>query len=174
MTREALAPRLGPNGLPPGAANLDDAVQPTWLLCRAGTMLCALPIEQVIEIMRVLPLEPIAGAPDYVRGLSIIRGAPVPVVDVGLIVGGEVTRSSRLVAVRVATRTVALAVDTVLGISQIAADVLDAMPPLLQEAAADTIAAIGARDADFIVVLRSGRLIPEDVFALLDAEGVTP
>jgi len=146
---------------------------PTWLLCRAGTVLCALPTEHVIEIMRMLPVEQIAGAPDYVCGISIVRGAPVPVVDVGLIVGGRRAPFTRLVAIRVATRTVALAVDAVVGIARIALDALGRLPPLLGEAAADTVGDIGARDAELLVFLRAGRLVPEDVLALVDTEGAT-
>jgi chemotaxis signal transduction protein len=95
-------------------------------------------------------------------------------VDIGLIVGGQAAQSSRLVAIKVATRTIALAVDTVEGIGALAPEALDEMPPLLHEAAADTIGAIGARDSDFLVVLRAGRLVPEHVLADLDAAGATP
>jgi purine-binding chemotaxis protein CheW len=31
--------------------------------------------------MRPLPIKPIAGTPGFVRGVSIIRGAPTPVID---------------------------------------------------------------------------------------------
>src|ERR1700730_3622060 len=157
------APGFGPNRLPPPATDVPDGDGASFLLCRAGTILCALPTEHVTEIMRPLPLERLAGAPDYVRGLSIVRGAPVPVVDVGLIVGGRPTQCLRLVAVRAASRAIALAVDAVLGITAIDADALAEMPLLLAEAAGDTIGAIGARDADFLVLLRTGRLLPEDL-----------
>jgi purine-binding chemotaxis protein CheW len=131
-------------------------------------MLCALPIEHAIEIMRALPVEQLAGAPPYVRGLSIIRGAPTPIVDVGLVVGGALTHAARLVAVRAAQRTIALAVDEVIGITAIAADDLGQLPPLLSDAATDTVAAIAARDGELLVFLRTGRLVPDDVFARLD------
>src|ERR1700726_254760 len=89
----------------------------TWLLCRAGTQLCALPLEHVVEIMRGLPAEPVAGAAPYVRGLSVIRGAPVPVIDAGLLVGQYATENAQLVTIRVEGRTIALAVQSVLGLS---------------------------------------------------------
>ena len=68
-----------------------------------------------IEIMRMLPVEPVTGAPTYVRGLSIIRGAPVPVVDLGVIVSGEPCHAARLVTVKSAARIVALAVEAIVG-----------------------------------------------------------
>lgn len=173
MTREATAGRPGRTRSASRANGADAAARRSWLLCRTGTILSALPIEHVIEIMRMLPLEQLAGAPRYVRGVSIIRGAPVPVVDVGLIIGGEIVPSTRLVAIRAARRTIALAVDEVIGITGIAADAFGRLPPLLQQAAADTVSAIGALDSELLVFLRTGRLVPEDVLAKLDAEGAT-
>jgi hypothetical protein len=51
---------------PDGGAHGGEAI---WLLCRAGSFLCALRLADVVEIMRVLRIEPIAGAPPFVRGL---------------------------------------------------------------------------------------------------------
>src|SRR5580704_10406648 len=92
------------------------APRTSWLICRAGIHRCALPLEHVIEIMRALPIEAVAGAPAYVRGLCIIRGAAVPVLDTGLLVGAEASPCRRLIAVRAGGRTVALTAETVLGI----------------------------------------------------------
>src|ERR1700733_14675484 len=95
------------------------------LLFRVRARLCALPLAHVVETMRPLPVEAMAGAPRCVRGLAIIRGAPIPVVDVAELLGeGSVqtdtgTRSqpaARFVAVKVADRGIALAVDGVLGV----------------------------------------------------------
>jgi purine-binding chemotaxis protein CheW len=173
MIGDATAVRFGRNRSAPRANGGDEASRTSWLLCRAGTILGALPIEHVVEIMRPLPIEQITGAPEYVRGLSVIRGAPVPVIDVGLLLGGAITSCTRLVAIKAATRTIALAVDEVIGITGIAADALGQLPPLLRDAATDAIAAIGALDSELIVFLRTGRLVPEDVFARLDAHGAT-
>jgi purine-binding chemotaxis protein CheW len=140
------------------------------LLCRAGAVVCLLPIEQVVEIMRLLPIERIAGASEHVLGLSVIRGAPVPVVDLGLVVADRPAPCTRLVTVRTATGTVALAVEAVLGVTAIA-DAFNQLPPLLRDAAADTVSAIGARDSELILFLRTGRLVPEEVLARLEAGG---
>jgi purine-binding chemotaxis protein CheW len=139
----------------------------SWLLCRAASTLCALPVEQVLEVMRVLPLEPFAAAPRYVLGLSIIRGVPVPVVDFGLIVGNVATKAARLVTIKTAGRIVALAMKGVIGITEIGTAAFDQLPPLLQDAAADTIAGIGARDSGLLIFLRAGRIVPEQMFDAL-------
>jgi purine-binding chemotaxis protein CheW len=146
----------------------------SWLICRAGRLLCALPIEHVLEIMRVLPVNPLAGAPDYVRGLCIVRGSPVPVVDAGLVIGNEATEPTRLVAIKAAHRIIALAVAEVVGITTTANDAADELPPLIRDAASETITAIGARDAELLVFLKSGRLAPDDVLARIEGTGAAP
>jgi len=140
-----------------------ESARATWLLCRAGAHLCAIPIEHVIETMRAQPIEPIAGAPPYVLGLSLIRGAPTPVVDTGLLIGGTTTRRERFITVKSGERTIALLAEAVVGISAIALDKLGQLPPLLGDAAAKTIEAVGTRDAELLFFLRTARLVPEDL-----------
>lgn len=118
--------------------------------------------------MRMLPIEAVAGAPDYVHGLSIVRGVPVPVVNAGMVMGHEASEPTRLIALKAAARIIALAVDEVIGITPIAADAFGELPPLLRDAATDAIAAIGARDRDLLVFLRAGRLVPDGVLAHLN------
>jgi purine-binding chemotaxis protein CheW len=151
------------SGTPRGGAG----TQASWLLCRAGTMSCALPVDQVLEIMRVLPLEPFAAAPQYVLGLSIIRGAPVPVVDIGLLLGCAAAQATRLVTVEAGGRTIALAMRSVVGITEFGAAAFEQLPPLLQDAGADAIAAVGARDCELLIFLRASRMVPEQVFDAL-------
>jgi purine-binding chemotaxis protein CheW len=141
--------------------------QASWLLCRAGTMLCALPVDQVLEIMRSLPLEPFAAAPQYVLGLSIIHGAPVPVVDIGRLLGCAAAQPTRLVTVEAGGRTIALAMRSVIGITEFGAAAFEQLPPLLQDAGADAVAAVGARDSELLIFLRASRMVPEQVFDAL-------
>jgi purine-binding chemotaxis protein CheW len=140
------------------------------LLCRAGNHLCAIPIEHVIEVLRVLPIEPVSGAPPYVLGLCIIRGSAVPVVDAGLLIGGQTTKSERLIAIRAGDRTIALAAEAVLGIAAIRAETFNKLPPLLRKAAGETIASIGVLDSELLLLLRTARIVPADLLDHLDRE----
>jgi purine-binding chemotaxis protein CheW len=168
---DATAARLGQNRAALFGIGAAQESRLAWLLCRAGAVVCALAVEHVVEIMRLLPIERIAGAPKYVRGLSVIRGTPVPVVDLGLIISDRAPPATRLIAVRTATRTLALAVEAVTGISSVAADGFAQLPPLLRDAAADTVSAIAARDGELIIFLRAARLVPEQVLAQIDGGG---
>lgn len=138
------------------------------LLCRVGDLLCALPLEHVEETMRPLPVEAIAGAPSFVRGLAVVRGAPIPVVDAASLISGVASHPTRFVTVKTGSRRIALAVDAVVGVVEIPPSSLDAFPLLFQDASLDVISAIGTLDAELLVVLRSTCLIPEELWAVLE------
>ncbi|HWZ42127.1 MAG TPA: chemotaxis protein CheW [Candidatus Saccharimonadales bacterium] len=131
--------------------------------------LCAVPLLNVVEIMRPLAIEAIAGAPLFVRGVAIIRGVPTPVVDLGVLLGaadgvtgGGIT--ARFVTLHLGERQATLFVDAVCGVRELDALTILELPPLLQGASSDFIEAIGTLDTQMLVVLRSGWLIPEAVW----------
>lgn len=141
-----------------------------WLLCRAGARLCALPLETVIEVMRLLPVEPLAGSPPFVLGLCIHRGGPVPVVDAGLLFGEQTAPPDRLVAIRAGSRVIGLAFTAVIGLRPIATNVAADLPPLLREAAGDVISAIATLDAELLHVLNIARMASASAFEGAAAE----
>src|SRR5882672_3992520 len=100
------------------------------LLCRARSHVCALPLQYVLETMRPLPIEPFGGAPEFVVGISRIRGAHVPVVDLGQVLGRtEPSAASRFVLLRCESRTVALQVEGVLGVATLSREQVRDLPP---------------------------------------------
>lgn len=143
----------------------------SWLLCRVGKRRCAVPLDYVSETMRIQAVMPLADAAGLAVGASIIRGTPVPVVDVGMLFGELPAARARLVAIDVGGRLVALAVDDVLGVGEIADDMLRAVPPLLSEAAADVVRSIGILDGEFLLCLEASRLIPDVALEASDPGG---
>jgi purine-binding chemotaxis protein CheW len=131
-----------------------------YLVCRVRRVLAGLPLEFVVETMRPLPVAPVADAPDFVTGLSIVRGEPTPVVDAGSLLGfpGEAS-PSRFVTVRAGERVVALAVEEVLDVRELAAETFTALPPLVADSG--VMSAVGALDAELLVALRALRAIPD-------------
>jgi purine-binding chemotaxis protein CheW len=143
------------------------------LVTRVGNLACALPIEHVIEIMRPLPIEPIARPSDHpvlvmIEGLAMIRGVPVPVIDVRRLLGATGERATRVVVIRVQDRQLAMLVDEVCGVQHIEQEQLARLPPLLGGVNRDSISAIGARDAALLIVLDAARVVPEDSWRALD------
>lgn len=144
------------------------------LIVRTGTRRCALRASHVIEIMRPLPMEPFANSPGFVLGLAVIRGVPVPVVDLaGLLGGGKSGGASgitRFVSLRVDKRCVALAVEEVIDLRTLDASRLEDMPPLLADKSG-AMDAVGILDAQLLLLLGAARMIPEESWAMLERSG---
>lgn len=114
--------------------------------------------------MRPLPTEAVQGAVKAALGIAIIRGEPIPVVDLGALFGERAGEPTRFVTVR-AGGVIALAVEAVIGIRRLPRETLQALPPLLADAATGAIAAIAARDQELVLLLHSTHLVPDDVAA---------
>lgn len=134
------------------------------LLVHAGARACLLPLADVVETMRSRPIEPLAASLPFIVGVSIVRGAAVPVVDLAAVIGATDPRApTRFVTIRLGDRVVALSVDEVVGVRDLARASMDEMPPLLRGANADVIQAIATLDAKLLVVLHSSRILPDEV-----------
>ncbi len=138
-----------------------EPLQGSWLLCRVGRFLCGLPLETVVECLRPLPIECLAEAPRAVQGLCVIRGQPVPVVDIGELIGEPSSRPQRMITLHIGPRRVALLADSVIGVRALDPQSVDTLAPLLQEAADECVSAIGALDSELLLILRAARLVPE-------------
>jgi purine-binding chemotaxis protein CheW len=146
-----------------GGGDVDYAASQT-LICSAGRTLCSLPLAAVVETFRPLPIERVPGALDFMLGLSIVRGEPVPVVDLSRLLSGQPATPTRFVIVKAAERRVALAVDSVVGIRPISAERMQHLPPLLRDADSGVVSAIGTLDNALFLMLQASRIVPENFF----------
>lgn len=145
-----------------------------YLICRVGQQLHAIPIEHVVEIMRALPIEPVANAPSYIRGVCIVRGNPTPVIDTGLLVGGQQTNSRRLVEIKTEKRLIVLLVEDVLGIRLLQDGRYKELPPLLRDVASETVAGIGMLDAALLLILNVTKVVSEELFQEIEQAEARP
>jgi purine-binding chemotaxis protein CheW len=139
------------------------------LIVEAQAAACALPLTHVFETMRPLPIEPIACALSFVRGISLIRGAPTPVVDLGNLLGTSDGDPGRFVTLRLGHRQVALAVDAVRGVRVLDALTLQKLPPLLDGVSKEIVEAIGVLDEQMLIVLQAGWQLPDEVWQAVAA-----
>jgi purine-binding chemotaxis protein CheW len=135
------------------------------LVFRAGSLLCALPLDDVIETMRPLAVRPLAGTPPYVRGVTIMRGVPTPVIDVARLVGGEPGEAERFLAVRTERGPVAFATGPIVGIRNASAGGPAQHPALLGGTTGRLVAGVAMLDTEPLLLLQSMRVVPEDVWA---------
>jgi purine-binding chemotaxis protein CheW len=154
---------------PGQTASLAESADTAALVFRAGSMLCALRLDDVIETMRPLGTRPLAGTPAFVRGVSVVRGVPTPVVDVARLLGGERAELSRFIAVRTERGPVVFATGAVLGI-RITAPVEGSGHPGLLGAAGRLVAGVGTLDGEPLLLLQSMRVIPDEVWAAAAGE----
>lgn len=150
-----------------------DPLRSSCLLVRAGPRICALPVEQVIETMRPLPVTPLPGLPVSVQGAAVIRGAAVPVVDVDALLGGTASDRARFVLVRCGARAAALAVDAVLGVAPVDGSAPRAIA-LLQAATAGAVEALGALDRELLLVLAAARVVPDGAWRAIGSGAERP
>lgn len=130
---------------------------------------CAFPLSEVIEIMRPLPVEPLANAPDWIQGVARIRGAAVPVVRLAALFQADSNDVplTRFVTLRVGPRCIALGVQSVIGIIDLSDCGLENLPSLLKSAQTDVIRTLGTLDADFLVMLNTACLVPDSVWQVM-------
>jgi purine-binding chemotaxis protein CheW len=149
-----------------GATTPDQA-----LIVTTGSCACAIPAYDVVETMRPLPIESIAGMPAFVRGVSVIRGIPIPVLDLGALlqIGDRRDTCGRFVTVKIGERRAALAVDGVIGLRILDPARMGELPSLLRAPESHVIDAIGTSDAQLLVLLRSMRIVPDEVWTALEA-----
>ncbi len=141
------------------------------LVVRAGGSFLAIPMENVLETMRPLPLEHLSGLPSFVCGLSIIRGEPVPVLDT--LLASQVERIERLVLLRIGERRIAIRVEAVIGVRKIDTFLFQDLPPLLGKANREFVSSLGTLDQKLFMMLDTARIVPEDVWGKLNEGGST-
>ena len=141
------------------------------LVVMVGATACAFPLHHVAETMRPLPIKAVAGTPGFVRGVSVIRGTPTPVVDLKALLENSENSPSygRFVTLKLDDRRVAIGVDSVVGLRNLDSAQLGALPPLLRDVTADLIESFGTRDAQLLLVLRAARIVPDEVWTTLAA-----
>jgi len=134
------------------------------LLFRMQTVVCAMPISHVSEILRPLPYETFKDLPPFISGVSVIRGTPLPVLNLNYLLGHEEKNShmQRFIIIRNEDTHLACLVDEVIGIENIEAKTITEAPPLLRNTHADLISAMGVLDQKFLLVLQTLIDLPQE------------
>ncbi len=119
------------SGAPSGASSLG-------LGCfEVAGRIYALDVAQLREVVRFQPVTPLPGAPALIEGVIDLRGAIVPVLDLGRVLCGEPVRRearARIVVAELDGLVVGLIVDSAAGVVAIEADALGDPPALAVQA----------------------------------------
>ncbi len=136
------------------------AATESLVVCSAGGLTCGLPVGSVVEIMRPLGLDPVR-SPHVaaVVGAARVRGEPMPVIDLALLVGGRSNPATRWVVLRIGTKRAVLAVEAVEGVRVLATGDVGTLPSLATGAGHAAITQLGVLDEAVFAVLDAARII---------------
>lgn len=162
-------------GHPGPSAPVDPELQ-TMLLFEVGGRVCALPVTNVDETLRPLPLETLPIQPAALLGISVVRGAPVPVIDLSAIFDIPAAKArrtepahTRWIIVASDRGHFALAVEAVRGVEALGANVLHTAPLLGEPNHEDPLEACAVGGTALFFLLSAARLVPENVWNEIQA-----
>lgn len=124
-------------------------------------------IESVREIVRVPYITEVPDAPAYLEGVINLRGKVVPIIDLRKrlrLVGGERTKSTRILIVEGHNGLIGLLVDSVAEVKKVTADSMEAPPEM--------ISAIGIEYITGVVKIEEKLVILLDLKEILGVESI--
>jgi purine-binding chemotaxis protein CheW len=123
----------------------------------------AIDVANIREVVRWQPVTPLPKSPELIEGIIDLRGALIPVVDLGRALDGrrlEQSSHTRIVVAETDGLVVGLTVDAAVEVLQVGASAMENPPPLATEAGYAAARAVVRRpNANPIVVLSLENLI---------------
>ena len=127
----------------------------------------ALDVACVREIVRPQEVTPLPNAPELIDGVVSLRGGLVPVLDLGHMLGGDVsetTKSSRIVVLDFDGMLLGLGVDAATDILSVDPSLLEDVPDLAVQAGYELVRAVVRRAKSPPVMILSVETILENVY----------
>jgi purine-binding chemotaxis protein CheW len=128
----------------------------------------ALPVERVQEVLDMRPISRLPHAPNYVLGLTDVRGVGLLVIDLRLKFGlsrAETTNRTRIIVVEASIEgkrmAMGLVADCVFAVSDLDGAALEPPPAIGSRWRADFVIGVGRDGGAFIVVLDLDHLIAD-------------
>ncbi len=137
-------------------------------------------ILRIKEIMEHMEVTSIPMMPDFLCGVTNLRGKVVPVIDLGKRLGMDGVSIGRRtcivimeVSVHEASMDVGIMVDAVNQVADISPDQIEAAPSFGGNLSTEFIEGMGKVEDDFVVLLNIDRLLSLDDLSLLSGAGKT-
>jgi purine-binding chemotaxis protein CheW len=140
-----------------------NAVRQELISFRIGAQEFCVDIMAVREIRGWTPATPLPQAPSFVRGVINLRGAVLPVVDLGARLGLATTESSArhvIIVVRIGDQVVGLLVDAVCDILTVTEDALQPTPEVACDMVKTFVKGILAVDGRMISLISLQHVLP--------------
>ena len=124
-------------------------------------------VSQVREILRINHNFPVPGAPDYVLGITNIRGNVITILDARIrfnLPKVEYTDSARMIVVESGNDTVAVVVDSVSDVIDVAKSSIDVNPKINMSGDSLYISGVVSHAHGLIIILNVEKFIAEEQF----------
>ena len=143
--------------------------------------LFAVDIHAVREIIEYGHLTSVPMMPPSILGVINLRGAVVPVIDLGLRFGGHATvigSRTCIVILEIASgdslRVIGMVVDAVNEVLELSSEQIEPAPSFGKRIRADFIRGMGKLNERLVVLLDIGKVLSDDEMALLEQAGAQP
>jgi len=161
----------------PGTADPDDGQVNLTCLVLQGNVY-GIEVPYLREIVHCQTVTPLPRAPALIEGVIDLRGAVIPVVDLGRVLGGEAVKEgdhARIAVVEVEGMVVGLRVEAATHVLSVPATALEEAPALATQSGYDAVRAILRRPGDVPLLVLSMECVLESIYrsALPGAEEVS-
>lgn len=139
--------------------NISVAGQPAarqYLAFALGASRYGLAIDQVVELRRDDPLTTLANAPPALKGVTNLRGNIVPILDLGLALGGAAAvegAHSAVIILRSGGHLLGVVVDSVLDVVALRPDQIRPSPMLGERRLADYLSGVATHDERMLLLI---------------------
>jgi purine-binding chemotaxis protein CheW len=147
-----------PSGTEAGESQVEELEFLTFFL---GAEAYGIPVKDVREVLRVRTLTPVPNAPAHILGVTSLRGAVLPVIELSTRLGltpQQRNEKSRIVVVGTEEEDVGLVVDRVTGVLRIMPDMIKPAPEHIVQGAA-YLAGIARREDKLFILLDLAKVV---------------
>ncbi len=144
--------------------------QVRWITFHLGKEIYGVEVKQVREILRINNILPVPGAPDYVLGITNIRGNVVTVMDGRRRINlpeVEHTESTRMIVLESDDEIAAIVVDNVEDVIDLPESLLDSNPKLKTSQDSPYITGVVSYPGGLIIVLCAEKFITEESYDMV-------
>ncbi len=145
--------------------NTSNAASRELIAFRIGQQEFCVDIMSVREIRGWTPATPLPRAPGFMKGVINLRGAVLPIVDLGARLGlktSEPTARHVIMVAHIGRRTVGLLVDAVSDIIQLTDDLIQATPDVASDHVKTFVKGVFAIEGRMVSLLELEWIVPEN------------
>jgi purine-binding chemotaxis protein CheW len=141
-----------------------------WVTFQLGQEIYSVEVKKVREILRINNISPVPGAPDYIVGITNIRGNVISVIDGRKrmnLAAGDYTDLSRMIVMESEDDIVAVVVDKVVDIIDLPESLIDSSPRLNKAGGSEYINGVIAQPDELIIIIDSEKFITDEQYDMV-------